>query len=87
MTRIVLSVLLALTAADAALAVEIEGNRNLPPCDWYRRLPHDCHITGPDMAINLMANPPSRETQPNAYREYMQYERERERNSLGGGRD
>jgi hypothetical protein len=87
MARIMLVVLLAIAAADAARAVEIEGNRNLPPCNWHRRLPHDCHITGPDMAINMMTNPPDRQTQPNAYYEYKQYERERERNSVSGGRD
>jgi len=55
------------------------GNADLPPCTWPQQAPYDCHITGPDMAINMMTNPPDRERQPNAYAEFREYERERER--------
>jgi len=70
-------------AANAASAVEIEGDRTLPPCNWRKPLTHDCHITDRSMAINMMTNPPSRERQPNAYWEFRQYERERERETMG----
>lgn len=64
-------------------AVEIEGRKDLPPCLPRPPVVQDCHITGPDMAINLMTNRPSRELQPNAYSEFVQYERQRERESHG----
>lgn len=64
-------------------AVEIEGRKDLPPCLPRAPVVQDCHITGPDMAINMMGNRPSRQLQPNAYSEFVQYERERERESHG----
>jgi hypothetical protein len=59
------------------------GNMSLPPCIWPVQAPYDCSITGPDMAINMMANPPDRQRQPNAYAEYRECERERRRASAG----
>lgn len=82
MRRIALVVLaIASIPATAALAAPVDGRNDLPACDWRQPLTYDCHITGPDMAINLMQWPPSRDKQPNAHAEYMQYELERARHT------
>jgi hypothetical protein len=58
---------------------QIEGRGDLPPCVREHSRTQDCHITDPAMAIDMMTRRPDRELQPNAYAEFRQYERQREK--------
>jgi hypothetical protein len=79
MPRSAVALVASMLAAPAAMASPLDLRKDLPICNWRLPQVQDCHIPDWDVAISLMANPPSRERQPNAHGEYKLYERERER--------
>jgi hypothetical protein len=73
---------LAACTPSAPSVGRIEGRADLPPCAREHPRTTDCHITGRDMAIDMMTRPPDRQHQPNAYSEFRQYEAQRERETF-----